>query len=148
MKSYCSLQIWVLSYVLKSLTEEVGPIRLMTVTTHAAVIILFFFCFHSRSLQHTLHYIFHGTLVLCVFGATYCCGCIIDMSKSLPRFFRCISKKKNIVLYSGQYGNNKEFVKCLFYCTLSIFVYIIFVCISYCVYLTFKRPSTQIEFSI
>ncbi len=33
-------------------------------------------------LQHTLHYVFLGTLVLCVSGATYCCGCIIDMSKS------------------------------------------------------------------
>ncbi len=35
-------------------------------------------------IQHTLYYIFHGTLVLCVFGATYCCGCVIDTSKSRP----------------------------------------------------------------
>uniref|UniRef100_A0A673J338 Legumain n=1 Tax=Sinocyclocheilus rhinocerous TaxID=307959 RepID=A0A673J338_9TELE len=46
--------------------------------------LFFLFCFYSRSLQHALHYVFHGTLVLCVFGATYCCGCIIDMSKSRP----------------------------------------------------------------
>ncbi len=39
-----------------------------------------FFCLNSQSLHHTLHYVLHGTLVLCVFGATYCCGCIIDMS--------------------------------------------------------------------
>uniref|UniRef100_A0A672KRS4 Fucolectin tachylectin-4 pentraxin-1 domain-containing protein n=1 Tax=Sinocyclocheilus grahami TaxID=75366 RepID=A0A672KRS4_SINGR len=46
--------------------------------------VFFLFCFYSRSLQHALLYVFHGTLVLCVFGATYCCGCIIDMSKSRP----------------------------------------------------------------
>ncbi len=28
----------------------------------------------------------------------------MQVHKSRPRFFRCISKKKNIVLYSGQYG--------------------------------------------
>ncbi len=46
--------------------------------------LFFFFCFHSQSLQHILHFAFHGTLVLNVFGATYCSGCIIDMSKYRP----------------------------------------------------------------
>ncbi len=51
---------WVLSYVLKSLTEEVWSHQPnMTVTTHAAVSIFFFFCFHSRSFQHTLHISWH-----------------------------------------------------------------------------------------
>ncbi len=80
-KSYCSLQIWVLSSVLKSLTEEVCSHQTnMTVTT---VSFSFSFVF-TRDLYNTLHYIFHGTLALCVFGATYCCGCIIDMLKSRP----------------------------------------------------------------
>ncbi len=60
LKSFCSLQIWVLSFVLKSLTEEVWSHQPnMTVTTHAAVSIFFFLCFHSRSLQHTLHISWH-----------------------------------------------------------------------------------------
>ncbi len=68
---------------------------------------LFFFIF----LQHTLHYVFHGTLVLHVFGATYCCGCIIDMLSLDPEykttaFFTCISKKKTFVLYSNKVGVN------------------------------------------
>ncbi len=84
MKYYCSLQICVLSYVLKSLTQEVCSHQAKDSHDSCHCKLFFFFCFHSRSLQHTLHYIFHGTLVLCVFGATCCRGCIIDMSKSRP----------------------------------------------------------------
>ncbi len=56
MKSYCSLQIWVLSYVLKSFTEEVWFHQTnMTVTTHAAVSFSFSFVF-THDLCNT-HYI-------------------------------------------------------------------------------------------
>ncbi len=68
--------------------------------------LMFSFSFvFTRDLYNTLHYIFQGTLVLCVCGTTYGCGCIIDMSKSRvtlnirrPCFFRCISKKKTIYI--------------------------------------------------
>ncbi len=55
-QSYCSLQIWVLSYVLKWLTEEVWSHQVnMTVTTHAAVHFYFDFVF-TLDLYST-HYI-------------------------------------------------------------------------------------------
>ncbi len=60
----------------------------MTVTTHATVSFSFSFVFTLDVLTlqntHIVHYVFHGTVVLRVFGATYSCGCIIDMSKSRP----------------------------------------------------------------
>ncbi len=59
----------------------------MTVMTRAAVSFSFSLVFTRDlliSLQHTLHYVFHSTLVLRVFSASYCCGCIIDMSESKP----------------------------------------------------------------
>ncbi len=54
-KSYCSLQIWVLSCILKSLTEEVSSHQAnMTVTTHAAVSFSFSFSFvFTRDLYNT-----------------------------------------------------------------------------------------------
>ncbi len=41
------------------------------------------FLFLFKAIQRKIKKI-HSTLVLRVFGATYYCGCIIDMSKSRP----------------------------------------------------------------
>ncbi len=42
------------------------------------------FLFLFKAIKKIIIIIFHSTLVLRVFGATYYCGCIIDMSKSRP----------------------------------------------------------------
>ncbi len=79
----CSLQILIRSSGLKSLTEEVCSHQ-ARVTTHAALSIFFFFCFHSRYLQHTLHYVFHGTF--CVFVPPIVVGVLLTCQSQDPEY--------------------------------------------------------------
>ncbi len=107
MKSYCSLQIWVLSYV--SLTEEVWFHQAnMTVTTHATVSFSFSFVF-TRDLYNT-HYItyfmahsFYAYLAPPIaVGVLLTCQ-NLDPEYKMTAFFQMYLQEKNIVLYSGQY---------------------------------------------
>ncbi len=110
MKSYCSLQIWVLSYVLKSLTEVVCSHQAnMTVTTHAAVSFSLSFVF-TRDLYNT-HYImyfmthsFYAYLAPpIVVGVLLTCQSLNPEYKTTA-FFQMYLQEKNIVLYWGQYS--------------------------------------------
>ncbi len=112
-KSYCSLQIWVLSYILKSLTEEVWYHQ-ATVTTHATISFSFSFVF-SRDLYNT-HYITyfmaHSFYVYLappiVVGVLLTCQSL-DPEYKMTAFFQMYFQEKN--LYSGQYGKYQECTK-------------------------------------
>ncbi len=101
----------VLSYVLKSLTEEVWSHQAnMTVTIHAAVSFSFS-CVFTRDLYNT-HYItyfmahsFYAFLAPpIVVGVLLTCQSLEHEYKTTA-FFHMYFHEKNIVLYSGQYGN-------------------------------------------
>ncbi len=56
----------------------------MTVTTHAAVSIFFFFCFHMQSLQHTLHISWHTRFML--LGPPIVVGVILTYQNLDPEY--------------------------------------------------------------
>ncbi len=85
MDSSFSLQNWLLSYALKSLTEEVWSHPANT-TVPTAISIFFLFCFHSRSVQHSLHYSMTHSFYACLASHVVVCVCIIDKSKSRPEY--------------------------------------------------------------
>ncbi len=83
-----------MSYVLKSLTEEVCSHQAnMTVMTHAAVSLSFSRVF-TRDLLTLLH-----VLLTCQ---------SLDLNRRRPRFFQMYFQEKNTVLYSGQYSKINE----------------------------------------
>ncbi len=65
---------------------------------------------HISLMIFTTHYIFHGKLVLCVFGVV---GVLLTCQSLDPEykttaFFQMYFQEKNAVLYSGQYGSSED----------------------------------------
>ncbi len=102
MKSYCSLQIWVPSYVLNPLTEEV--LSHQANMTNAAVSYSFCFVFtrdlyNTRYITYFMAPLFYAFLVpLIVVGVLLTCQSL-DPEYKTTAFFSDVFPRKNIVIW-------------------------------------------------
>ncbi len=100
-KSYCSLQICVLSSVLKCLKEEVCSHQANMISTHAAESFHFVFTLCLYNTHYITYFMAHSLYAYSappiVVGVLLTCQCLDPEYKT--------TVFKNIVLYSSQYGN-------------------------------------------